>query len=526
MRASIFNRLLVVLGVFTLAFVLLSADLCLHLAGSSLAASERATFTTLEVLCRDIGYLASRELTGPSAQGYAQLSGRYRELLNALRALPPLPRTVFRDSSVLASYADMRQWGLGALEGLPERLDSPASPSAASAAALLPLVDKVRELELRIQRHRQAWEGQLRQQRFLALLGMAVFGLGGLAALLLLGFFLLPDIARDGQALLAFSRGITEATALAEPALSRERVDEIGEVFGQLQRLHRVRRAVGGLRGVIFELVQRAREAEAASARTCETVSRQVELLERAGEGFGEIGGSIRALSENALATRQTTESGGDQLRATSRNMEEAAGQVELLEQNAARIEEITGLIQDIAEQTDLLALNASIEAARAGESGRGFSVVAGEVQKLADRSGRAATEVAGLVASAMEAVRRIAQRYSDTHLAIASLGRSIHRVGEATALVVGNSEKATGAIGQASQALEAATNLTLQGLNGSTEGLRSCQEMRQTADRLSAMAAELEEHWKPVAVRNLQVALEEPARQQPAPAPRTLEAR
>ena len=509
MRRTIFGRLLAVFGVLGLAFVLLGADLCLHLAGSAMASSERKTITRLQALSRDIGYLAFRQLITPSPQGYAELVSRHRDLLNALRELPPEPRTIFREQSVNDAHSSVRQWGLTVLEGLPEQMDWATS---VPAGVLTPLLEKVRELELRVQRYQQAWEGHLQHQRLLALLGLTVYGLAGICALLLLAFFLLPDIARDGQALLAFSRGITEGTAASEPSLSRQRSDEIGEMFGQLQRLHRIRRAVASLRGLVFELVQRAREAETASGQVCETVTRQVDLLERAGTGVGEIASSVRAVSENALATRQTTESGGDQLGATSRNMEEASGQVALLEQNAARIEEITGLIQDIAEQTDLLALNASIEAARAGEFGRGFSVVAGEVQKLADRSGRAATEVAGLVASAMEAVRRLAQRYSDAQLAIGSLGRGIHRVGEATSLVVENSEKAAGAIGQASQALEAATNLTLEGMNGSAEGLRTCQELRQTADRLSAMAAGLEEYWKPVIVRNLQVALEEPA--------------
>jgi len=78
---------------------------------------------------------------------------------------------------------------------------------------------------------------------------------------------------------------------------------------------------------------------------------------------------------------------------------------VKKLMDESARIEEISSTINDIADQTSLLSLNASIESARAGEHGRGFSVVAEEISKLAERSINSAREISGIVGNSVEQI-------------------------------------------------------------------------------------------------------------------------
>jgi methyl-accepting chemotaxis protein len=462
---------------------------------------------SLQSQAREVAHLAALELLEPSGQRSGQLAGKYREMLNALRALPPLPRILFRDAAVVASYSELRQWGIAVLEGLPENPQSSPTPSV---EVLRELMGGVRELDLRLERYETAWERHLAGQRLLAGLGLAVIGGSGLAVILLLAFFVLPDLARDGQLLMRFSRSITQGTAQREPALSRVRSDEIGELFEQLLRLQHLRGALGEMKELVFELGQRAGEAETTGGQVYSTVNRQADLLERTAAGFGEVAAAIRSVSQIALANRQTTAASGGEAGAIGGTMQESSGQIVALEQNAARIEEITELIQDIADQTDLLALNASIEAARAGEFGRGFSVVAAEVQKLSDRSSRAATEIAALARSTMETVRRLSQRYADMHLTMGSLVRALGRMEEASQQVVQNSEKVAGTIERTSESVDAITNLALEGLNGSAEALRASQELKATAERLSVLAAGLEEFWKPVSLKNLQVSLQE----------------
>ncbi|UTW69580.1 hypothetical protein KHA80_23095 [Anaerobacillus sp. HL2] len=101
--------------------------------------------------------------------------------------------------------------------------------------------------------------------------------------------------------------------------------------------------------------------------------------------------------------TVDVAERGGRAIRETVSGMRDINKRITELSSKSVQIGEIIEVIDDIAEQTNLLALNAAIEAARAGEAGKGFAVVADEVRKLAERSGKATKEISELINSIQE---------------------------------------------------------------------------------------------------------------------------
>lgn len=104
----------------------------------------------------------------------------------------------------------------------------------------------------------------------------------------------------------------------------------------------------------------------------------------------------------------------------------DSMGTVQALSERAQDVASILGLIKDISDQTNLLALNAAIEAARAGEHGRGFAVVADEVRKLADRTDKAISEIHISLQSMKQDVTTIGEKFEDIQESIAESNESI----------------------------------------------------------------------------------------------------
>ncbi|WP_377273992.1 methyl-accepting chemotaxis protein [Rhizobium sp. R86522] len=133
---------------------------------------------------------------------------------------------------------------------------------------------------------------------------------------------------------------------------------------------------------------------------------RQAATVEETSAALEEINSTVKDTTSRTLATTRLVSETRSNAEASGLVVGQATAAMDEIAGSSREIENIIGVIDEIAFQTNLLALNAGVEAARAGEAGKGFAVVAQEVRELAQRSASAAKDIKGLIARSAEAVR------------------------------------------------------------------------------------------------------------------------
>ena len=241
----------------------------------------------------------------------------------------------------------------------------------------------------------------------------------------------------------AILRLMNELQAVAEGDLTQETTvteDITGAIADSVNyTVEELRLLVGNVQNTASRVAQTTAQVENTSTELLAASTEQLREIRETGQSVLEMAGRINKVSvqaqDSALVARQSLVAAESGLSAVQNaiggmnsirdQIQETSKRIKRLGESSQEIGEITELISDITEQTNVLALNATIQAASAGEAGRGFSVVAEEVQRLAERSGDATRQISALV----KAIQ------TDTQDAVAAMERSTHGVVEGAKL-------------------------------------------------------------------------------------------
>jgi methyl-accepting chemotaxis protein len=284
------------------------------------------------------------------------------------------------------------------------------------------LIVKLNEGLYKIQTDRRdAESAQARQVQLTATLLALILGV--LAAVVIT-----RQITRPLAQTLAVVQRIADGDLTQNLVVTRR--DELGVLQQGIQRMGTtLRNLIGGIRDGVTQIAAAAEELSAVTEQTSAGVNSQKIETDQVATAMHEMSATVAEVARNAEDASRAASLADQEARAGDKVVGEAIAQIErladevarstdamvVLQQESDKIGSVMDVIKAVADQTNLLALNAAIEAARAGEAGRGFAVVADEVRSLAQRTQQSTEEIAGLVAGLQSGSQQVATVMSNS---------------------------------------------------------------------------------------------------------------
>lgn len=242
-----------------------------------------------------------------------------------------------------------------------------------------------------------------------------------------------------------------DLTVRLETPFARE-YEKLRECYNQ--SIDRLNKAFGETVESVQRLGSSTDQISTASGALSERTSQQAASLEETSAALRQVTTTVAKTSDNAQHASALVSDIRANAQASSQVVREAIGAMQRIEKSSEEIEQIIGVIDEIAFQTNLLALNAGVEAARAGEAGRGFAVVASEVRALAQRSAEPAKGIKSLIAGSTSQVRDGVRLVSQTGEALVRIASQVAGANDVVAEIADGAREQSSALLEVNSAL------------------------------------------------------------------------
>ncbi len=275
--------------------------------------------------------------------------------------------------------------------------------------------------------------------------------------------------------------------ALAAGDLTKQITAEYQGTFGEVKNdlnttVSRLRGIVGRIQEAASSINVGAGEISAGNHDLSSRTEEQASSLEETAASMEQLNATVKQNSENSCQAQLLADRSNEVAGSAGDTMRQVAETMGGIQSSSRRIADIVGMIDGIAFQTNILALNASVEAARAGDAGRGFAVVATEVRNLAQRSAQAAKEIRGLIAESARQVGDGVDLVEEAGATMDEVVRSCRSVAALIAEISNASREQSQGIGQITLAVSQMDEVTQQNAALVEEAAAAAESLKDQA--------------------------------------------
>jgi len=279
------------------------------------------------------------------------------------------------------------------------------------------------------------------------------------------------------------SSGILNVCAVAKKVSDgdlREKIkstsdDEVGDLANDVNTM------IDNLKSIVSQVKDASSQLKEATDEISHGSQQIADGAQQQSASFEELSSSVQSNATNATSANEVAQETSQNAVATGENMTNTVDAMHAIEKSAKQIADAVVIITDIADQTNLLALNAAIEAARAGEHGKGFAVVADEVRKLAERSASSAKDITNTI---QESLRQVENGVNLSGQA----GDNLKKIVENIQGVAAQLETISIATQEQAATMEENTSITESNASASEELAASAEEMSSNAQLLQSL--------------------------------------